>query len=111
MLPAASILTTARPLFNKGQGMKFKVTKDDVKNGRKMCGNQCPVALSISREIQEPVRVGLCHVSIFGNCEDGDYVSVYNLPSEVSGFIHNFDCGVISVEEFEEFEFELNIGE
>lgn len=68
--------------------MKFRVTKDDICNGKRCSIYKCPIALAIKR------KLGIRQYK-FSVCVTTDHIGInsryYVTPKEVADFISKFD--------------------
>lgn len=76
----------------------FNVTQEDIDKGIKDDACYCPIARAAKRTLvkrKRRIEVGSCFLSIVRNHKGRWWVddAEYELPSEASDFVRNFDSG------------------
>ena len=74
--------------------MEIEVTKQHIKDGRKLDCNYCPVALAIRDAVTNSTCVEVCDdMSPIISFYKGDDLLEFAAPDSVYEFIENFDLG------------------
>jgi hypothetical protein len=73
--------------------MKFTVTKKDINNGYPGSDRKCPIALSMSRKLQAPVKVRGRYAKAFYPTPTGVRSFRYHMPEKALCFMIRFDDG------------------
>ncbi len=93
-----------KQLVNYGYGrerFEIKVTKTDIKNGKKSDPYECPVGLALARALKKKFNGNSytsSHYTIWGNAItfSGDYRGYFDtaLPAKALKFLEAFDAGL-----------------
>lgn len=84
--------------------MIIRVTKQDIKNGKRGKCRTCPIALAVARKTDSFARVTGDEISIFDTKHARKSTKRWSTPCEVQEFVINFDSGADVIP----FSFELS---
>lgn len=71
--------------------MKIKVTKADIKNGKRKSASSCPIALAVKRATKQKLVV--VDEEYIGFGKSSRSYTEYKIPDKASVFIATFDDG------------------